>query len=407
MDCEMCMTGESNFSLTRISIVSWDGSVLMDELVKPAEPITNYLTQYSGITENMLKNVTTSLSDIQEKLLQIIHSHTILIGHSLNSDLTALKITHPHIVDTAIIFPHPRGPPLKSSLKFLAQRYLNREIQKGHGATGPGAGHDSIEDAKTCLDLVKQKCEKGKAWGTFEAYGENIFKRVARTGKKFKCQQGLPTAQSSAGRTSAAVDWGDPRKGPGAAADFPISCTSDDEVMRGVIRAVTGDPDGKEIPGGGVDFVWARFRELEALRGWSNNNRRATIGALGSDCVTSDIPIKSDEQTSVPATTAVSEALDIPLSALTKPSAHAIAEMTQRIFDIYSALPPCTAVILYSGSGCPLEMSRLQALHTTFKREYKTKKWDQLSVRWTDVEEQALRRASLVARHGLGFVGVK
>jgi RNA exonuclease 1 len=45
MDCEMCMTGENEFSLTRISIVGWDGSVVLDELVKPEQPIINYLTQ--------------------------------------------------------------------------------------------------------------------------------------------------------------------------------------------------------------------------------------------------------------------------------------------------------------------------------------------------------------------------
>ena len=45
MDCEMCMTGEGELSLARISIVSWDGSIILDELVKPAKPITNYLTQ--------------------------------------------------------------------------------------------------------------------------------------------------------------------------------------------------------------------------------------------------------------------------------------------------------------------------------------------------------------------------
>jgi RNA exonuclease 1 len=45
MDCEMCMTGEGEFALTRISIVGWDGSVVLDELVKPAKPITNYVTQ--------------------------------------------------------------------------------------------------------------------------------------------------------------------------------------------------------------------------------------------------------------------------------------------------------------------------------------------------------------------------
>jgi RNA exonuclease 1 len=45
MDCEMCKTGEQEFSLTRISLVNWDGSVELDELVKPDKPIIDYLTQ--------------------------------------------------------------------------------------------------------------------------------------------------------------------------------------------------------------------------------------------------------------------------------------------------------------------------------------------------------------------------
>ncbi len=45
MDCEMCMTGKEEFSLTRISLVSWDGSVVLDELVKPDKPIIDYVTQ--------------------------------------------------------------------------------------------------------------------------------------------------------------------------------------------------------------------------------------------------------------------------------------------------------------------------------------------------------------------------
>ena len=44
MDCEMCKTGEQDFELTRISIVGWDGSVILDELVKPDKPIIDYLT---------------------------------------------------------------------------------------------------------------------------------------------------------------------------------------------------------------------------------------------------------------------------------------------------------------------------------------------------------------------------
>lgn len=44
MDCEMCKTEGGNMDLTRISIVAWDGSIVMDELVKPEKPIIDYLT---------------------------------------------------------------------------------------------------------------------------------------------------------------------------------------------------------------------------------------------------------------------------------------------------------------------------------------------------------------------------
>ena len=44
MDCEMCKVQGGEMALTRISIVSWDGSVVMDELVKPETPIIDYLT---------------------------------------------------------------------------------------------------------------------------------------------------------------------------------------------------------------------------------------------------------------------------------------------------------------------------------------------------------------------------
>ncbi|TQS36529.1 hypothetical protein Golomagni_03017 [Golovinomyces magnicellulatus] len=408
MDCEMCLTGESESSLTRISIVAWDNSVVLDELVKPENQITNYLTQYSGITKNMLKNVTTTLTDIQERLVKLLHPRTILIGHSLNSDLTALKITHPYIVDTALLYPHPRGPPLKSSLKMLAQRYLGREIQKGHGSTGPGAGHDSIEDAKTCLDLVKQKCEKGKEWGIYDSHGENIFKRVARTGVQYKCQE-IPGSLPKTGKSSAAVDWGNPCKGPGAAASFSISCKSDEEVMEGVIRAIHGDIDGKEIPGGGVDFIWGRLRELEAMKGWWNKNQQNS-NDITQNREKSPVGMQAEignEATSVKSTSVSTSPLLSTSHDCSEIMSQVTADLTKRIFKIYSSLPSCTAFVIYSGSGNPTEMSRLQSMQSTFKREYKTKKWDQLSVKWTDVEEQALRKAHLRARNGVGFLGIK
>jgi len=365
MDCEMCRVEGGEMALTRISLVEWDGTVVMDELVMPNKPIIDYLTPYSGITAAKLKDVATTLDDIQQRLLQLITPKHILIGHSLNADLLALKMTHPYIIDTSILYPHPRGAPMKSSLKWLAQKYLSREIQKGHGTNG----HNSIEDARACLDLVKMKCERGPQWGTSEAMNESIFKRLKRSPKPGMAHD------TGHGKTGAIVDHGTPENSIGSMASYCIGCKSDEEVVTGMKRAVLGDDDGSYIPGGGVDFTWGRFRELAALRGWLPDYRHSTT-------------TQSYQETSSTALPAV------------------VAQTVQHIKAIHDFLPPCTLFIVCSGTGDPRELGRLQEMKRTYKREYQTKKWDELSVKWTDVEEQDLKAAVRQARQGVGFVTV-
>lgn len=332
----------------------------------------------------MLEPVTTRLPDIQAHLLDTITPRTILVGHSLNSDLAALKIRHPFIIDTSIIYPHPRGPPLKSSLKWLAQKYLGREIQKHHGTIG----HDSIEDARACLDLVKQKCERGPKWGTNEATGEPIFKRFARTSKPAKHS----TNGTTNGRLGAVVDWGDPRRGHGSSAEVCIGCENDAQVVEGVKKAAIGDPDGNVGPKGGVDFVWARLRELEVVCGWWNRSKTADNAELRANALAQGATL--DDST---------DGTGVRSAAL----GEAVATTVNRIKEVYDSLPSCTAFIVYSGTGDPRETARLQALQQQFKKEYQTKKWDELSVKWTDAEEQALKRACKKAREGVGFITVK
>lgn len=60
--------------------------------MKPSNKITNYLTVYSGITPSKLKNVKTTLADVQEDIIKLLTPDSILIGQSLNCDLDALKV---------------------------------------------------------------------------------------------------------------------------------------------------------------------------------------------------------------------------------------------------------------------------------------------------------------------------
>lgn len=85
--------------------------VLMDELVLPELPITDYNTQFSGITAAMLAPVSTRLADVQRRFCDVVHAETLLVGHSLENDLKALHIAHFRLLDTSVLFPHPKVPP--------------------------------------------------------------------------------------------------------------------------------------------------------------------------------------------------------------------------------------------------------------------------------------------------------
>ena len=80
----------------------------MDEYCVPDNPITDYNTRFSGISAETLENVTQRLGDIQQAFCQHVKAETLLVGHGLENDLAALKITHARNIDTSIIYPHPK-----------------------------------------------------------------------------------------------------------------------------------------------------------------------------------------------------------------------------------------------------------------------------------------------------------
>lgn len=159
LDCEMVLVEGNISALARATLLNaCNGDVLVDMLVKPSQPIVNYVTRYSGITEAMLKNVTNTLADCQESLFQYIHSNSFLVGHSLENDLKACQLLpNCNILDSAYLFPHPAGPPMKNALRFLVQRYFGFRIQEG--------AHDSTEDAWSSAQLVLLKLKNGPFFG--------------------------------------------------------------------------------------------------------------------------------------------------------------------------------------------------------------------------------------------------
>jgi DNA polymerase III epsilon subunit-like protein len=89
-----------------------------------------------------------TLDDIHQILRQLLHPTTILVGHSLNTDLRVLHLLHHRIIDTAALYEHANGSPYKHSLKKLAKLVLGKDIQ------GDVKGHDSVQDALIALELA-------------------------------------------------------------------------------------------------------------------------------------------------------------------------------------------------------------------------------------------------------------
>ncbi|KEG04952.1 exoribonuclease, putative [Plasmodium vinckei vinckei] len=150
IDCEMCETSGAHRELTKVTIVDAYMNIVYDSYVMPDNKITNYLTLYSGINENTLKGVHTKLSDVQKELKNIFNNKSILVGHSLENDLHALKIKHDYIVDTSVIYSNNNYGFLKPSLFNLSKKYLNITMARENG-------HNSIDDARISMFLALKK----------------------------------------------------------------------------------------------------------------------------------------------------------------------------------------------------------------------------------------------------------
>lgn len=226
LDCEMCFT-TLGMELIRVTATAFpSGEVVVDALVRPKGEILDLNSRFSGVFSKHITNAQphskrpyppTPISsdslinpssappgDAEEEdalailpspevarslLLSYIDSETPIIGHGLENDLNALRLCHRTIVDTAILFPHQRGLPLRNKLRWLVEKHLGRMIQVDGDSP---QGHDSKIDARCAGELVrsiiKEETAKKKRFENSATKGVAKKKPSKRNAKN--CDQG-------------------------------------------------------------------------------------------------------------------------------------------------------------------------------------------------------------------------
>lgn len=164
------------YALARASAIRGEGAEegepFIDDYIIIREPIVDYLTAFSGITEADLdpqqsKHNLVSLKVAYKKLWILVNLGCKFLGHGLKQDFRVINIHIPkaQVIDTIeLYFLNTRLR--KLSLAFLAWIVLRENIQK--------ETHDSIEDSRTALRLYR-KYQEFVATGTWDQMLHDIY----------------------------------------------------------------------------------------------------------------------------------------------------------------------------------------------------------------------------------------
>uniref|UniRef100_A0A914I1P4 Exonuclease domain-containing protein n=1 Tax=Globodera rostochiensis TaxID=31243 RepID=A0A914I1P4_GLORO len=140
LDCEMVYTVWGP-EVARLSVVDITGELILDVIIRPEHRIVDCNTKFSGLNTDQVMAGECDLHEAQQRLFELVNTETVLVGHSLESDLRSMRLVHRRVVDTSVVYPHRMGPPYKRALKTLAAEITQLIIQDDE------SGHDSKEDA--------------------------------------------------------------------------------------------------------------------------------------------------------------------------------------------------------------------------------------------------------------------
>jgi RNA exonuclease 1 len=153
IDCEMCETqdplsGAKNpKALCRLSVVNADNpkEVLLDTLVKPSWPVSDYRTRINGITKEHLDSVEFTLRHAQAFMMALCSEETVIVGHAVHNDLAAINMEHHIVVDSSFLFRAKDSTNSAVSLRDTVRAVLKSEMPETH---------DSVNDATKALECV-------------------------------------------------------------------------------------------------------------------------------------------------------------------------------------------------------------------------------------------------------------
>nr|GMD13320.1 small RNA degrading nuclease 5 isoform X2 [Ipomoea batatas] len=301
----------------------------------------------------MLNGVTTTLKDIQEDFLQLVFKETVLIGHSLENDLSALKIIHNLVIDTAILYKHPKGRSFKTALRVLSRRFLGRQIQDS------GNGHDSIEDARAAMELAILKIRNGPDFGSPQPL----------------LRKKLLTVLSDSGKTSSIIDNMYIVKRYASESSHSIAVSSDDEALAKANKEVRNDK---------VHFIWTQFSELYSYFKKEADDAEKLNRKLAQMIAMLTCENKSSNRKNIK-------------YEITPELKNILNRMDTRVRNLYGNLPPNAMLVICTGHG---DTAIVQRVRKTLSEETETAMSREKVVK-------VLEDLQAQAEVGLCFVGVK
>jgi hypothetical protein len=100
-------------------------------------------------------------------------------------------------MDTVALYPHQRGPPYRTKLSNLTEKYLGRKIQEG--------SHDSVADARATMELALLKFVFGPGFGEPASEGGSVFEALTAAGRRCHIVDRAPVLRRMASGVAASV----------------------------------------------------------------------------------------------------------------------------------------------------------------------------------------------------------